>query len=464
MQYDLVIAGAGSAGFGAALAAGRRGLRVLLVDSNALLGGSSTAGGINTWEPVASGPGYPAELYARLVRRPVTIGVSRTIHHWTAAEPWGWSRVDRALTYRHSLRRSRIHGDNLNRVTFEPDAMAAEMALMLAETGSVDVRLGWSCVAAITDSGAVTALVLRGPGGEERVTAPLFIDATAQLALAQAAGCRTYLGCEPRTRYGEEHAPDHHQDRINGVSLCFRLTPATTPAVEALPPGIPAEPYPVSAFSITEYPCGDLNMNPLPLMQGWEHHSLPAERRRPELLARVYRSLFWAQSEKGFDRYRLAQVFPMTGVREGPRLIGRHVLTETDVRRGCSGQAHPERWITLADHALDIHGDGHFCGELREPFGVPYECLLPCELRNLAVACRGSSFSHLAAASCRLTRTMMQLGHAAGIAAALATGRHVGFPDVDLAALQRELAADHVSLDPTDARFRQPDTEPGIAD
>jgi len=39
---------------------------------------------------------------------------------------------------------------------------------------------------------------------------------------------------------------------------------------------------------------------------------------------------------------------------------------------------------------------------------------------NLLVACRGASFSHIAASSCRLSRTIIALGHAAGLAAAQA--------------------------------------------
>ncbi|MBN2296628.1 MAG: FAD-dependent oxidoreductase, partial [Pirellulales bacterium] len=39
---------------------------------------------------------------------------------------------------------------------------------------------------------------------------------------------------------------------------------------------------------------------------------------------------------------------------------------------------------------------------------------------NLMVACRGAGFSKIAASSCRLSRTMIQLGHAAGVAAAMA--------------------------------------------
>jgi len=54
--YDLVVIGAGSGGIGAALAAARAGLRVLLVEKSDMLGGNATRCGVNCWEPGVGGP------------------------------------------------------------------------------------------------------------------------------------------------------------------------------------------------------------------------------------------------------------------------------------------------------------------------------------------------------------------------------------------------------------------------
>ena len=49
---------------------------------------------------------------------------------------------------------------------------------------------------------------------------------------------------------------------------------------------------------------------------------------------------------------------------------------------------------------------------------MPYEILIECtmtnEFSNLFVACRGASFTHIAASSVRLSRTMMSLGEGVG--------------------------------------------------
>jgi len=149
-----------------------------------------------------------------------------------------------------------------------------------------------------------------------------------------------------------------------------------------------------------------------------------------------------------FQPYRMNWVAPGLGVREGPRLVGRHILTEHDLDQGLSGQTHADI-ITIADHCKDTHGanTGRGASNLKQPYGVPFRALLPREIDNLVIACRGASFSSIAASSCRLSRTMMQLGQAAGTAAALARQKQLSsFADVSPADLQVSLTQQHVEL------------------
>lgn len=157
------------------------------------------------------------------------------------------------------------------------------------------------------------------------------------------------------------------------------------------------------------------------------------------------------ERDKGFDSYRTRKIFSITGVREGLRLRARRVLTENGVRAGW--RAPGDRGIVLADHALDVHGENHRCHELQQLYGAPFDCLLPREFSNLAVACRGAGFSQIAASSCRLSRTMMQLGHAAGVAVVEVAARKAILPDADLKTVRQWLEDDNVALDPNDARF-----------
>ena len=55
--YDIIVAGGGVAGVAAALAAGRRGKNVLLLEKQCWLGGLATNGLINFWVPLCNGRG-----------------------------------------------------------------------------------------------------------------------------------------------------------------------------------------------------------------------------------------------------------------------------------------------------------------------------------------------------------------------------------------------------------------------
>ncbi|MBI3970626.1 MAG: hypothetical protein HY332_05005, partial [Chloroflexi bacterium] len=76
--------------------------------------------------------------------------------------------------------------------------------------------------------------------------------------------------------------------------------------------------------SIRTYPNGDLNMNPLHMLLGWEAYEL-AERLGPEGAYReAHRRMLahWhlLQTRFGFDDWKLVWVSPMLGVRETHRL------------------------------------------------------------------------------------------------------------------------------------------------
>ena len=69
-RYDLAVIGAGSGGIGAALAAARFGLSVLLIEKADTLGGTAVRGGVHVWEPGVGGTGIPFDIYRRLRRIP----------------------------------------------------------------------------------------------------------------------------------------------------------------------------------------------------------------------------------------------------------------------------------------------------------------------------------------------------------------------------------------------------------
>lgn len=467
-RYDLVVIGAGSGGIGAVLAAARAGLHVLLVEKTDMLGGNATRCGVNCWEPGVGGTGIPFDIYKRLKRIPQAVGIYSPGRHFmwqrpdeTIPYPGGENLIDPTCSYGDSLlrhpphpmprpellefRRKYNHG-----VPFEPDAFAQVAGELLAETGRCTVLMNTAFTGVTIRDRRISGLEL---SDGRQVTASFYVDGTANVLLAQACGCEAMLGQESRATFGELHAPDAPQDHLNGATLIYRVTPVERSDIEPLPEGILATcwwrpTFPIAA--INHYPNGDLNINMLPTMEGREVLALGYDAAYTECLRRV--AAHWHHNQESFPEfrgYRLKWIAPGLGEREGPRVVGRHVLTEHDLHAGLSGQPHDDI-IAIADHAMDTHGSSTGragTSEFYQPYGVPYRCLLPRDVDNLLVACRGASFSSLAASSCRLSRTMLQLGQAAGSAAFLALELGVDLSEVPPDRLKTFLREQHVQLE-----------------
>lgn len=462
-EFDLVVIGGGSGGIGAALSAARLGLRVLLAEQADSLGGTAVRGGVNCWERGAGGTGLPFDIYKRLKRLPNAVGIYAMRRHICFPEPGtipfpgGEQLLDPALRYIDSLRcfgagsfanqtfiQAQWHG-----VPFEPEAYSRVVTEMLHETGRASIWTNAKFVSATTLDRKVRTVTF---ADGRTATAENFVDASADIVVAAQLGCATRAGQESREVYQEPHAPHADTDMINATTLIYRVMPKPTAEIDALPPDIPAtcwwaEKFPGAA--VNEYPGGGRNINMLPTMEGRETQRLGAPAAYAECRRRVIAHWHHFQTIfPEFQHYAMSWIAPALGVRETRRLVGRYVLTEHDLDTGLRGQTHDDI-ICISDHTKDTHGEArqHMQTELNWPYGVPYRCLLPREFDNLAVACRGASFSSIGASSCRLSRTMMQLGQAAGTAAFLAHRGTVTMSKVSPAELREALRKQHVQLD-----------------
>ncbi|MCR4413335.1 MAG: FAD-dependent oxidoreductase [Thermoguttaceae bacterium] len=395
LRCDLAVIGGGSGGFGAALAAARRGLCVVLVEQADRLGGNSVRGGVHCWENGAGGTGIPFDLYRRLKQVPGAVGISSYGRHlaWFKPDqepyrfPGGETIIDPRRCYADTLRRHGTRGlgadeaacrEQWHGVVFEPEAMAATMRAMLDETGRCRVLLNTTFRMVHATAGRVESLEL---GDGQRIVARCYVDATGDGWLCLGAGCDVMTGQEARDRFNEPIAPAQATRNVNGVTLIYRVTRKPKPGIDPLPTNVPArcwwrESFPVAQMN--HYPNGDLNINMLPTMDGQEFLRRGDQAADAECRRRVL--AHWHDLQTRYDEfrhYRMAWVAPALGVRETRRIVGEYVLTERDVRAGLSRQAHPDI-IAVADHALDTHGShAHGIGELREPYGVPYRCLIP---------------------------------------------------------------------------------------
>ena len=477
MHTSLAVIGGGSAGVAAAWAAARMGVPTVLVERDAGLGGTAIQAGVHCWEPGTGGTGIPFDLYRRLrATQPDGVGITSFGRHFCWQDGWYWPDqldkvnfpggeqvIDPARGYLDTLRRHPGPGKSADEafirrhwhgVMFEPEAMEATMRAILRECG-VTLCHATPVREVLARDGAVQAAMLDDGG---TLTADYWIDASGG-HFCRLCGCAARWGRDARASFHEPDAPEQSSDAVNGVSLLYRITPATTPGVEPLPADIPdtcwwAPAFPPMANYV--YPRGDRYCNPLPIMDGREWLRLGEDAADAECRRRVPAHWHFVQTHfPEFQSYRLASMAPRLGIREGWRVVCAETLTERDLLDGLPGQHAPDI-IAVADHALDRHGEDGGCRELAAPYGIPYRCLLPQGWNNLLVAGRAAGFSSLAASSCRLTRTMMQLGQAAGTAVALAAAGKTALPTLAPDALRAALHAQHVQLSwPIGAELRK---------
>ncbi len=436
MNYDVIVVGGGSAGTAAAVAASRSGARTLLVERQAILGGTSTYAGVNCWEPVFGADGFAQEFYQHLKQIPDACGIYKITRHRyfctgaDAAFPGCEQRIDANLRYEDTLKpnwnyQARTPPERWNGIIFEASAWDQTARKLLQATGRCSIASGNSIVACQVENRSIRQLTLESG---ETCQGRIFVDASG--ALAALAGCSLLAGKDGREQFQEPDAPEKPTRRRNGASRIFRICPTGKDIVEPLPDDIPADCWWTPEFPLmvaTEYPNGDRNCIMLPTMDGETACRLSEAEALMESRRRVLAYWHFLQTQwPGFRRYRLKMLFPGLGLRETQRVLCRYMLTENDILK--------QRWfsdtIAAADHTMDSHGGG-IVRNTPGPYGIPYRCLLPVGIDNLLVAGRIAGFSSIAASSCRLSRTMMQLGYVAGLAAAQAALQRISPADVD---------------------------------
>ena len=172
--YDVVVAGGGTGGVVAAIAAARNGARTALVESKGYVGGIVTEGGtalhsyFNLWKPFPGVPkvqlvrGIPQEIVDRLIEAGGTNG------HVEMDSGYDYDSVCTSIDT--EIYKYVVHG-------------------MLLEAG-VDVLLNTMLVGAVTEGSRVLGAVVESRSGRELLTASSFVDSTGYGDLSAHAGAR----------------------------------------------------------------------------------------------------------------------------------------------------------------------------------------------------------------------------------------------------------------------------------
>jgi hypothetical protein len=415
ISADICVIGAGSGGVAAAYAAARGApaKSVLLLEAAAYLGGTSTIGGVNSWEPGCVGSSkLHLELYGRL-RRKGAAAVADYKYVLPKPRLVAYVAERPGTPYEDTF----ASGCGLSTV-FQPRAMERAMFECLSELKNLAVCRNAPVFGAEVSQNRIISVGFCCGGERCAVAAESFIDCTADVFVARMAGCRAERSETP-----------------NGVSQMFAIESKSERSIDEVPKWV----YGTDAFDwarefdpdvivnrypdmiVNRHPDGRCYVNTLPTISGGDFVKMGGAAAQKTAIARSWALFHELQKERGLDAYRITHMFPMLGVREGYRLVGSYVLTEGDVIAGMRAQSRRGEFVAWADHTLDFHdsdAERKRDAKVPGPYGVPYSCLICDEIENLAVACRGFSATSGAASSCRLQRTIMQLGEAAGMAAA----------------------------------------------
>jgi hypothetical protein len=474
-RCDLFVYGASPAGIGAAVAAARRGLRVVLAEPLGQIGGMLTAG-----------------LGRTDLGRAETVG--------------GIFREFMDGVVRHYRERCGADSEHVQDCRggerFEPHVALAILTEMVQQT-SVEVRPRRTVAGVGVGEGELQEVTLAAPEREERVAASVFVDASYEGDLLASAGAEYRIGRESRAEYDEEFAGHLFWDpKIGGPTeegtgrgddcvqaYCFRLTVTDDPAIRVpieRPPDYSADRYELLARYLAAAPRrlkDVLLMGKLPgrkwdvnnwgfcwqsmdFIEGNAGYIEGSWDQRREI-ARRHRDYQWGllyflQNASGvpdavrgeISRFGLcADEFADGGgwpeqlyVREARRLVGRHIFTEHHARRdrrkadavavgSYPVDSHATQWYRIGQRTPAPEG---FFMCVTRPYDIPYRCLLPRSPGNLLVPVCLSA-THAGYGTLRMEPVMMNLGMVCGAAAALACEQGVAPETLCPDRLQRTL-------------------------
>ena len=415
MQADVVVVGGGTAGFGAAIAAARQGLKVTLVEATPKIGGVMAFCPGMPW-----GAAYPADVMVGGVMEELTLRLMAMDPPAAEKRPCTLENFGPEIIYDHEI--------------------ATLTMFEMLEEERVDLRLNTTVLGPVMEGKRIEAVEVSGRRGIERLAAGVVIDCSGDGDLSAKAGVPFRLG--------------DGGGNMMGVSLTFHMIGADWEAVFA-----EGDPY-FERYAARGVADGRLHpdLRKLYLMKGFHRDTVfcnsviirgvdgtdPAAvtratqegRRRCLALAR-----FLVDDVPGFEAARMAYLGPAVGVRETRKLEGLYRITGADLARATK---FPDG-VVACDNPVDdvMRGGGAMTHDAIVGEGgyytIPFRALVPDEVENLMFAGRIVSADDVAFASVRGMPQCMAMGQATGTAAGMALAGEIAVQDVNAAALVEAL-------------------------
>lgn len=413
VKYDLIVVGGGFAGVCAAMEAGRKGLKVLLIDKNNCLGGAAS-----------------------------NCLVIPFMNYWTKDPETGENKVltgDLFMEIVGELKK--LGGLHENNKTFDEEILKLVLNRMCLKYG-VELLFNSNVVGVEKADGVIHSVKVWGKSRMMEFSADFFVDATGDAELSAQAGCGYRVGreedglCQPMTlsfRMGGIDVPVMRENRalMNSLYKEFQSKGLIKNPREDI----------LLFFTLHE---GVVHFNTTRVVK--HDPTDPMAVTRAELMAReqVFEMYhFLKENIPGFENSYVFSTALQIGIRESRMVEGEYTLTVEDLK----SLARFDDAIAVANYDIDIHnpegaGTSHYYFGAGEWYQIPYRCLLPKACTNLLVAGRCISSTHEAQASYRIMPYCAELGQAAGAAVSLAVKDGTTLRGVDIQKLQSILRSE----------------------
>ena len=393
-RYEVVVCGGGPAGIGAAVAAAENGAETLLVERFGFLGGMATAGYVD-----------PMSEFA-----------------------YNGSRITGGIPWRFVQELKEIGGALIEEprcnVSFDPEKYKLAAQRMVAAAGA-KCLMNTFLADCVTEGDNVRGVVVVNKSGLSLVAGDYFIDATGDADLANYAGvpmqeqkrdrqpgtfCFVLSGVDTSTErmhiiHQKNHRFNHQAGFVRDVLFALRKQGVEVPLFggpwlcTTLNPG-----------------CITVNMTRSAMDSVDSRDYQAAEAKMREDAFRLVELLKKHVPE--FKDCFISSMATMAGIRESRRIKGVHTMTGEEY---VATVRYPDS-VARACHPVDIHLPGDEGQQLTFPKDagyIPYRSMIAENFPNLLVAGRCISADAEAFAAIRVQAPCMELGQAAGLAAAL---------------------------------------------
>jgi ribulose 1,5-bisphosphate synthetase/thiazole synthase len=434
-DYDVIVCGGGPSGFNAAISAARNGMKTLLIEATGLVGGNSVNALVGPWMTYHKNDkfvvkGIASELIKRLQNEQLSLGYIK--------DPLGFCDTV-----------TPIDVEGIKHLFFE----------MLEESG-VDLLLHSLVTDVILEGKFVRGVKTTTKSGVVDINGKIIIDATGDgdvsfLAKAEYVHGRAkdnltqpmtmifhvanvdidILKNEIKKNPDNFVVGDDYDYKYLAISGFFKEVENAKENGEF---DLPRDR--VLLFEEVNPNTVSVNMTRVQGLSGADAFDLTkAEIEARKQIKKAF--VFLKKYIPGFENSYIVRTPSKIGVRETRHIIGDYLVDVDDIIK-CT---HYEDSIALSGFPMDIHSPSGDSLELFDEnkelaYEIPMRSLLVKNRENLIVSGRCISATHEASASLRVTPSVMAIGEAAGVLAAIAVKKNLGLRAVNHQEVQAQLA------------------------